>query len=420
MSRTVSARPLQSAVLLAVGSELTTGETRDTNSGDIAHSLSSFGVRVEWISSLPDRLDTVVEALRGAAAKADLVVTTGGLGPTPDDLTREAIAAMLGESPAVDAELERWLRHLWDRRGLPFAETNLKQAWLIPSARPIANERGTAPGWWVDLPEGRVVVALPGPPSEMHRMWENGVLPRLQDRGLGRDHFVVTYRLAGIGESNVAALLGEPLLRAENPVVATYARVDGVDVRVSAHVEGGRSPQEIAAPAQRFVEETLARYIWGSGHDTWPEVLGRLLEPQGWTVSLVEAGTGGAALRLLGDAPWLRASRLLAGDEATPIGAAAEEAARLAGTAVGLAVRAGEKDEDTVVDVGAAGPWGTRETSQVAFLGGTEGRRRSAINAAAFLFAILREHAGAPAGLRVLADNSPGANASGHRAGAGR
>ena len=193
-----AARSLRTAVLLAVGTELTVGETRDTNGGDLARSLAEYGVEVQRIVALPDRLATVVDALRDALDDADFAVTTGGLGPTPDDLTREAIAAAVGERPAVDPELERWLRHLFERRGLPYHNTNAKQAWLIPSATAIPNERGTAPGWWVDRPDGRVIVALPGPPGEMRPMWEGWVLPRLRSMGLGREHATRTYRLTGI------------------------------------------------------------------------------------------------------------------------------------------------------------------------------------------------------------------------------
>ncbi len=261
-----SPRPLRSAVLLAVGSELTVGETRDTNSGELASSLSEAGVDVLWISALPDRLATVAAALRDALASADLVVTTGGLGPTPDDLTREAIAEVLGEQPTVDPELERWLRHLFERRGLAFARTNIKQAWLVPSASSIPNERGTAPGWWVDLADGRVVVALPGPPREMGPMWRDSVLPRLRDRGLGQERVTRTYRLAGIGESAVAALLGEKLLRAENPVVATYARSDAVDVRISAVAQAGREPAELVEEAAAAGPGRSRRPRLGSRH----------------------------------------------------------------------------------------------------------------------------------------------------------
>jgi nicotinamide-nucleotide amidase len=380
-------------VLLAVGSELTEGETRDTNSGDLARSLSAAGVGVLWISALPDRLPAVTGALRDALATADLVVTTGGLGPTPDDLTREAIAEVLGESPTVDRELERWLRQLFERRGLAFAETNLKQAWLIPSATAIPNERGTAPGWWIDRADGRVAVALPGPPREMSPMWSDWVLPKLQERGLGQERVTRTYRLAGIGESAVAALLGERLLRAENPVVATYARSDAVDVRISAVAEAGRAPAELVEEAAATVLTAVGDHVWGRDDETWLAVLGRQLAEHDWTAALVEVGTGGAATRLLGDAPWLLGARALAADGAAqPLPALAEGARQEAGASIGIAVRAVETGQDTRVDLAVAGPWGVSEASRTAFLGGTEGRRRAALAAATFLHGLMKEH----------------------------
>jgi nicotinamide-nucleotide amidase len=380
-------------VLLAVGSELTVGETRDTNTGDLARSLSEAGVDVLWISALPDRLATVAVALRDALAAADLVATTGGLGPTPDDLTREAIAEVLGESPAVDPELERWLRHLFERRGLAFADTNLKQAWLVPSATSIPNERGTAPGWWVDLADGRVVVALPGPPREMSPMWRDWVLPRLHDRGLGQERVTRTYRLTGIGESAVAALLGERLLRAENPIVATYARSDAVDVRISAVAQAGREPAELVEEAAAAVFSAVGDHVWGRDDDTWPAVLGRQLAEHAWTAALVEVGTGGSATRLLGEAEWLLGARTLAADNPTqPLTALAERARQEAGASIGIAVRAVETGGDTRVDLAVAGPWGVSEASQTAFLGGAEGRRRAALAAAAYLHGLLKGH----------------------------
>src|SRR6185369_1176085 len=147
---------------------------------------------------------TVANAFESAVGRADLVVSTGGLGPTPDDLTREAIAAVVGETPVVDPAIEAWLRELWSRRGMPFPEMNLKQAWLLPSAGALPNPNGTAPGWWVDRADGGVVVALPGPPREMRPMWADHVVARLAQRGAGVPTAVRTLRLAGIGESQVA------------------------------------------------------------------------------------------------------------------------------------------------------------------------------------------------------------------------
>ncbi len=386
-------RPIHTAVVLAVGSEITVGETRDTNTGDLARWLSEAGVEVAWITALPDRLATVAAALRGALDAADLVITTGGLGPTPDDLTREAIADVCGEEPSVDPDLVGWLRHLFERRNLPFFESNVKQAWLIPSASALANDRGTAPGWWVDRPDGRVIVALPGPPSEMRPMWQNAVMPRLRDRGLGRERVARTLRLTGIGESAVADILGEALLRGTNPVVATYARADAVDVRVSAVEEDGRPAEEAVARAEATVLAALGKYVWGRNDDTWPAVLGRQLEARDWTVALVEGGTGGSTARLLGDATWLRSAIASAdaGASEAELTDAAEQARSRAGATLGLAVRTVEQGEDTQVELAIVGPFGIRQSVVTAFLGGAEGRRRAGIAAAAFLNSILRD-----------------------------
>jgi len=188
------ARILRSAEVLSIGKELTVGDTRDTNAGELAHALSGRGVAIGRLTAVPDRLEVVRDAIEQGLRRADLIVSTGGLGPTPDDLTREAIAAAVGETPTVDPDLEAWLRDLWTRRGIPFPTMNLKQAWLVPSGIAIPNPNGTAPGWWIDTADGRVIVALPGPPREMRPMWREWVLPRLAERGLGGDFVARTYR----------------------------------------------------------------------------------------------------------------------------------------------------------------------------------------------------------------------------------
>ena len=153
-----SRRRLLTAEILSIGSELTVGETRDTNAGELAGHLTAAGVRVGRITALPDDLVAVTDAFATGLSRADVVVSTGGLGPTPDDLTREAIAAACGESVDVEPDVEAWLRDLWRRREMPFPELNLKQAWRIPSCEALANPNGTAPGWLVDRPDGRVIV----------------------------------------------------------------------------------------------------------------------------------------------------------------------------------------------------------------------------------------------------------------------
>lgn len=411
-----ASRRLLTAELLAVGTEITVGETRDTNSGEIARWLTDEGVAVLRLTALPDRLEDVRDGFAAALERVDLVVSTGGLGPTPDDLTREAIAACCGEHASIDPVLERWLRGLWARRGMPFPEMNVKQAWLIPSASALANHHGTAPGWWVDRPDGRVVVALPGPPREMRPMWSEHVLPRLRARGLGRDVVVRTYRLAGIGESQVADLLGEDLLRTRNPEVATYARADAVDVRISAVPEEDedgqrrRSAEELVDEAEARVLAELAPYVWGRGTETWADALGRRLDHLGWTLATLETGTGGTLVTLIGSAPWLRLAEAAALDSRSKadggedgeheaaghedrLARAAEAIRQRGGADVGLALDVGAAGNDTAVHIAIATPGGVHVEERLAFLGGQQGRSRAALLAAAALLARLRSEA---------------------------
>lgn len=389
------ARPIERAELLSVGTELLVGETRDTNSGDLARELSALGVEVLRATALPDRLDVVAEAVAAALERADLVISTGGLGPTPDDLTREAIARATGRTPVVDPALEAWLRGLFERRKLAFAAANLKQAWLVDGATPLPNPNGTAPGWWLDLPDGRVVVALPGPPREMQPMWRDHVLPRLRERGVGADRAAETLRLTGIGESALVDLIGEDVLRRPNPEVATYARVDAVDVRVSAVAAGGRSAEELLREAVDALLPALDAYVFAHGDETWVQALDARLA--GRTVACVEIGTGGHVAALLGNAAWLVFGELLHPDshDAQAHHGAEEFATRVRefGHAdIGLAVRVRERGGDTAVTVAVAlGGDSVTQVTRTAFLGGDMGRRRAALVAAAELWKRLGE-----------------------------
>jgi nicotinamide-nucleotide amidase len=385
------ASPLLTAELISIGSELTVGETRDTNSGELARSLTERGVRVLRIQALPDDLDVVEAAFAEGLTRADVVISTGGLGPTPDDLTREAIAAMCAEEPVVDPTLEAWLRTLWARRGIAFPELNLKQAWLIPSAVAIPNPNGTAPGWWVERAEGRIVVALPGPPREMRPMWAEWVLPRLLERGLGRQIELRTLRLHGIGESQAADRLGDTLLRAPNPVVATYARADAVDVRISAVDEDGRTAHQIADETEAVIVAQLGEHVWARGATTWAEAIAEALDAHGWSLATTEAGTGGSLAGLIGEIRPLRLAEVRA-EPASDSPEADAHRIRTAGhAAVGLAVASGSHRADTEVSVAVASPAGVHRERRVAFLGGSPGRSRAALAAADILLRQLRQ-----------------------------
>lgn len=389
-------RRVAAAAILAVGSELTTGATRDTNAAELAAALAADGVEVVGIGLLPDRLELVTAALAEALDRSDLVLTTGGLGPTPDDLTREAIAAVCNETPVVDPRLEAALRRLWRRRGLPYPTANVKQAWRIPSARPIPNPNGTAPGWWVERPDGRLVVALPGPPRELRPMWRDWVLPRLRRRGLGRRQAVRTLRTFGIGESQLVELLGEALLRAENPRVATYARQDAVDIVITARDEAAgrgrrRQPAEaIVAATEATIRARIGDAVWGVDDDTWPAVLGHLLVARGWRLAVAESGTGGSLIALL--EPLVVAGRLVRGEvepataPATPDTTDLRDRAAVvrsaAGAEVGLAIRFVPVEPDATVEIGIVDPTGRHGERRRVFGTGSQARLRAAVAAA--------------------------------------
>jgi nicotinamide-nucleotide amidase len=390
---------IRTAELLSIGTELTVGETRDTNAGDLARDLTGRGVVVERITALPDDLAAVTAGFRDALARADLVVSTGGLGPTPDDLTREAIAACLGETPAVDPALDRWLRELFTRRSLDFPETNAKQAWLIPSATAIPNENGTAPGWFVERGDHNLVVALPGPPREMRPMWQDWVVPRLVARGLGRPLVSRTLRLTGIGESAVADRLGDLLDAGRRPMVATYARTDAVDIRIWTHAESSQAEAEALVDATEVrVLELVGDHVWARGETTWPAAVRSLLEARGWRISALEIGLRGALLGLLGEG---LAETLAFGETLTERPAPhdghpaslehlAERVRELGDSEIGLAVEARPRGGDTAVTVAVVSPDGSHRETRVVFLDGSLGRGRAAIAAAAVLLARLR------------------------------
>jgi len=150
------------AEIISIGTELLRGEVTDTNAGYLASQLPLSGIELRKVTMVGDNHEQLCEILRQALDRSALVVTTGGLGPTEDDLTRECIATVLGESLYVDAELEKHLRGLFKQIGTEMPSHNIKQAWLIPSAKALPNPRGTAPGWWVEMDKKTVVSLRPG------------------------------------------------------------------------------------------------------------------------------------------------------------------------------------------------------------------------------------------------------------------
>ena len=230
------------AEILSIGTELLMGELVDTNSSYLASELAKLGIEVRWVTKVGDDPDRLFEAIERASKRSDVTLTSGGLGPTSDDLTRETIARVCGETMTVQDDLLEHLRGLFANRGFPMPETNVKQATLIPSAEAISNPMGTAPGWWVER-EGSVIVAMPGPPREIQRMWANEVAPRLKARNTGIAIATRNLKTFGISEGGLDEMLA-PLFQSENPLLGIYSKQDGIHLRAIATA----STDEAAAP----------------------------------------------------------------------------------------------------------------------------------------------------------------------------
>ena len=289
------------AEIIAVGTEILLGEIIDTDSQYIAARLPALGIDLFWVTQVGDNLPRVREALERAWQRSDLILTTGGLGPTEDDLTREGIAAMLGEEMRVEPSLEADLRAFFARRGRPMPEDNVKQATLIPSARVIPNAYGTAPGWWVER-VGRIIVAMPGPPGEMRRMWEKEVAPELRRRSSGVVLVSRTLKTSDVTEGLVDELLGD-LKHAANPTVSVYSRADGIQVRIAAKAIDRQAAEALIAPAEAEARRALGDSVWGADDDTLEGVVGGMLRERGLTLATMESCTGGLLASTITDAP---------------------------------------------------------------------------------------------------------------------
>jgi nicotinamide-nucleotide amidase len=293
---------VRSAELIAVGTELLLGEIIDTNSAYLARELAARSVDVYWSQRVGDNRQRIAAAVRAALERVDLVLVCGGLGPTDDDLTREAIADVLGETPQVDGELERALRERFGRLGRDMPSGNLKQAWLIPSAESLANPAGTAPGWLVrgDVAgRERLLAALPGPPRELTGMWHEQLVPRLAFPAAV--FAATTLKTQGIGESHVAEVLAG-LTDAPNPSVATYARRDGVHVRVAAKGADAAAARALLAPTLAEVERRLAGQVWGRDDDDLAGLVLQRLRERGQRLAVVDGASGGALIDRLDEA----------------------------------------------------------------------------------------------------------------------
>jgi len=301
---------LKKASIISVGNEVLSGRTVDTNAAYIARQLRTVGVPVVSSYTVADEEKAIQRALQLASDDADVVITTGGLGPTDDDLTRQAFAGYLGVDLVLQADLLSRLRDFFERRGRPMAEKNKIQACLPVGAAAIENEMGTAPGLMVER-DGRLLLALPGVPKEMRHMLETAVLPRVKAMGRGQAIVVRRLRCYGTGESTVAEMVGEAMRRGRNPLVNCTASAGIITLEiVAAAAEQGKA-ERMAAEEDAALREILGSLVYGMDDQSLAEVVGQRLTELGRTLVVAESCTGGLLAKLITDAPG--ASRYFAG-----------------------------------------------------------------------------------------------------------
>ncbi len=288
------------AEIISIGTELLLGEILDTDTQFLANQLALLGIDLYFTSSVGDNYERLSGVLRQAWQRSELILTTGGLGPTQDDITRETIAGLLGEEVEVDPVLKQDIVNFFARRGLEMTPSNIKQATLIPSATALTNPHGTAPGWWVEK-DGRIIVTMPGPPNELQYMWQNEVFPRLQQRtgAIILSRMIKTF---GLGEAAVEELVSS-LISSPNPTLATYAKQDGVYLRIAAKAAQPEEAQEMISRREADVRAILGDYIWGVDDDTHEGVVGQLLVAKGLSLAVAESFTGGFLAYTLVSAP---------------------------------------------------------------------------------------------------------------------
>ena len=289
------------AEIVSIGTEILLGQITDTNAPYLASQLPSLGIDLYWIHQVGDNQSRLTEVFRLAWSRSDLIITTGGLGPTQDDITREAIADLLGEEIRVDPALEKELREFFTGRNYPMPLTNLKQATLIPSSQPIPNPRGTAPGWWVEK-DDHSVIAMPGPPSEMQRMWSKEVAPRLRTRAVQGVILSRTLKTFGISEGGVDEMV-TPLLSSTNPTIGVYAKPDGIQLRITAKAETDADAGKLLSGMESRVRDILGDSVWGEDEETLEGNVARLLLLTGCSLATMESCSGGWLASTITDVP---------------------------------------------------------------------------------------------------------------------
>jgi nicotinamide-nucleotide amidase len=291
-------RNIGSAEIITIGTEMLLGDLVDTNTAWLSARLAALGVGVYRHTTIGDNRERIIAALKEAASRADLVVTTGGLGPTSDDLTNESLAVVTGRRMIEYPEARKHVDEMFRKFGRKPTSNNYKQALFPEGTELIPNPLGTAMGALLEA-DGTLFATLPGVPSEMKRMFEDTLEPLIRDRSDG-SIISKTLWFAGIGESALAEQV-QDFLDATDPTVAPLAGQGKVRLRITTRAATQEEAEEKIAPVEKEILSRLGFYYFGEDEETLESAVGRLLKERGVTLALAESCTGGLLAKRLTD-----------------------------------------------------------------------------------------------------------------------
>ncbi|HEY3305365.1 MAG TPA: competence/damage-inducible protein A [Candidatus Binatia bacterium] len=282
---------IRKVAILSTGDELTTGRIVDTNSAYIAGRLYSLGVEVVAVLKVGDTKERLLWALEHGLELGDLVIGTGGLGPTADDLTSEVVAGYFRRPLKMDDEVASALKRRFDARGFPWTANNLKQALFPEGAEILPNPVGTAPGFRIETADKKSLVWLSGVPREMEAMMQQSVLPWIAQASGGEQVSAQTFKIHGLTESKLDDIL-KPVLLPPGARLSFRAHYPDLTLRLT--LWGGQEREKNFSQLTAQIRELLEPHIYGEGDVTLEEIVGELLRKKGWTLALAESLTGGA------------------------------------------------------------------------------------------------------------------------------
>ena len=286
------------ALIISIGTEILMGEIIDTNSHFISKQLPLFGITSNQVMQIGDDQKSLSNSIKEALNNYDIIFLTGGLGPTQDDITREAIGEALKENITISQPLVETLKKHFSKRNMEMPPRNIKQATLIKSAKHIPNDKGTAPGWWAEK-NNTHIIAMPGPPSEMQYMWHTYITNKLQT--LSKDELIITktIKTTGLTEGEIAEKISD-LFGETNPYLGIYAKPDGIHLRIIAKAKNSTSANKLINTIAIPIKNRLNKYIWGYDESSPEEIIIHQLEKKNLTLSVNEFGSGGILTSLIG------------------------------------------------------------------------------------------------------------------------